>query len=123
MRQRAGVCGKRGNPADQPGRLRRKHHQHLALEAAVAERHAAEMREINRTIIGSKRRRWHPVNPFEAKRHGQSECAGQASWPGRFGHPITELVNETFGARRKFAPFLTRSCLNRLVSEGNFERP
>ena len=56
MRQRAGVPGKRGNLADQPGGLRRKHRQHLALEAAVAERHAVEMREIDRTIIGSERR-------------------------------------------------------------------
>jgi len=56
MSQRAAVPCKLGNLADQPGGLRRKHRQHLALEAAVAERHAGEMREIDRTIIGSERR-------------------------------------------------------------------
>jgi hypothetical protein len=30
------------------------------------------MREIDRTVIGSERRRWHPVNPFQMKRHGDN---------------------------------------------------
>jgi hypothetical protein len=28
------------------------------------------MRGVDRTIIGSERRRWHPVNPFQMRRHG-----------------------------------------------------
>jgi hypothetical protein len=27
---------------------------------------------VDRTVIGSKRRRWHPVNPFQMKRHGDT---------------------------------------------------
>jgi hypothetical protein len=26
---------------------------------------------IDRTVIGGERRRWHPVNPFQMKRHGE----------------------------------------------------
>ena len=29
------------------------------------------MREIDRAVIGSERRGWHPVNPFHVKRHGE----------------------------------------------------
>ena len=68
------------------------------------------MFEIDRTVIGSERRRWHPVNPFEMKRHGQTRYLPAGSIPdsGRFGQPITEMVNGTFGGlRRKFALFLT----------------
>ena len=50
------------------------------LEAGIAERHALEMFEIDRTVIGSERRRWHPFNPFEMKRHGDS--------PDRLAAPI-----------------------------------
>jgi hypothetical protein len=27
---------------------------------------------IDRIVIGSERRRWHPVNPFQMKRHGDN---------------------------------------------------
>ncbi len=39
------------------GGLAREHRQNLALETTIAERHAAEMFDIDRTIIGSERRR------------------------------------------------------------------
>ena len=64
--------GKVASAADQADGLGREHRQHLALEAGIAERHAPEMFEIDRTVIGSKRRRWHPVNLFQTKRHGDS---------------------------------------------------
>jgi len=72
MRQRTRVRRKGGERADQPDRLGRKHRQHLALEAGIAKRHAVEVLDIDRTVIGSKRRRWHPVNPFQMKRHGDN---------------------------------------------------
>src|SRR6185312_2554131 len=50
--------------------LRREHHQHLAFDAGIAERHAREMVEIDRPVTGNQRRRWHPFYPFEMKRHG-----------------------------------------------------
>ena len=59
-----------GERAGQTGGLGREHRQHLALEAGVAKRHAPQMDDIDRTVIGSERRRWHPVNPFQMKRHG-----------------------------------------------------
>jgi hypothetical protein len=52
------------------------------LEAGIAKRHAFEMFEIDRTVIGSERRRWHPVNPFEMKRHGKPKSPGRID-PGR----------------------------------------
>jgi hypothetical protein len=30
------------------------------------------MFDIDRTVIGSERRRWHPGNPFQMKRHGNN---------------------------------------------------
>ena len=70
MRQRPRLRRKRGQRVEQFGRLRREHRQHLVLEAGVAKRHATEMLEIDRTVIGCEWRRWHPVDPFEMKRHG-----------------------------------------------------
>src|SRR5580704_14136392 len=96
MHQRARVGGQRCELADQADRLGRKHRQHLMLEADVAERHAPEMIEIDRTVIGSEWRRWHPVNPSCMKRHGDNPLR---AWPVRqrgFGKPITKRVNGTF---------------------------
>jgi len=30
------------------------------------------MLQVDRTVIGCERRRWHPVNPFHMKRHGDN---------------------------------------------------
>jgi hypothetical protein len=70
MRQRAGVRGQGRQSGDQTGRLGRKHRQHFALEAGIAKRHAVKMFDIDRSVIGSEGRRWHPGNPFQMKRHG-----------------------------------------------------
>ncbi len=107
-------AGKADERADQAGRLRRKHRQHLALEAGIAQRHAPEMFDIDRTVIGSERRRWHPVNPFQMKRHGDNPRSSRRPIRRRsFGQPITEMVNGTFCVIcRKFALFLAKSCLN-----------
>ena len=108
-------AGKSGNRADQLGRLRRKHRQHLVLEAGVAERHASEMREIDRTIIGSERRRWHPFNPFEMKRHGLIQICLPQPIADRaiLASQSRNWLMKRSRDRRKFAFFLTRSCLNR----------
>jgi hypothetical protein len=50
--------------------LRGKHRQHLALQTGIAERHPSKMRKIDRTVIGSERRRRHPINPIQMKRQG-----------------------------------------------------
>jgi hypothetical protein len=42
------------------------------LEAGIAKRHAPEVVDIDRTVIGNERRRWHPGNPFQMKRHGNN---------------------------------------------------
>ncbi len=72
MRQRAGIRRhvRRAVPI-KAGGLGREHRQHLLLKGRIAERHAFEMFEIDRPVIGSQRRRWHPFYPFEMKRHGQ----------------------------------------------------
>src|SRR6478735_2402669 len=72
MRQRTGVSGQGGESADQADRLGREHRQHLALEAGIAKGHALKMFDIDRTVIGSERWRWHPVNPFQMKWHGDN---------------------------------------------------
>src|ERR1700733_13537767 len=61
-----------GERADQADGLGRKHRQHLALEAGIAERHALKVFGVDRTVIGSERWRWHPFNPFQVKRHGDN---------------------------------------------------
>jgi hypothetical protein len=71
MRQRSRIGGLGREHADKVGRLRRKQRQHFPLEAIIVQRHAPQMREIDRTVIGSERRGWHPVNPFHMKRHGK----------------------------------------------------
>jgi hypothetical protein len=46
------------------------------------------MIDIDRTIIWSERRRWHPVNPFQMKRHGDNPnlaaIDGQRGFAARF---------------------------------------
>jgi hypothetical protein len=44
------------------------------------------MFDIDRAVIGGKRRRWHPFNLFQMKRHGDSpdvpaESTGAATFP------------------------------------------
>ena len=91
---------------DQPGRLGREHRQHLLLESGIAERHAFEVVEIDRAIIGDERRRWHPFNPFEMKRHGGTQIALPQPFPrGPISRANTRLVNGTFS---NFAPTLSR---------------
>ncbi len=93
----AGVGGQGGESSDQTDRLGRKHRQHLAFEAGIAKRHPPEMLDIDRTVIGSERRRWHPVNPFQMKRHGDNPDLPAPSIRQRsFRQPITEMVNGTF---------------------------
>ena len=46
-----------------------EHRQNLAFEAAVAERHAAEMVEIDRAIVWNQWRRRHPGNLLKKIRH------------------------------------------------------
>src|SRR5450759_5942042 len=72
MREPAGIFGHGGEGPDQADRLGRKHRQHLALKAVIAQRHAPEMFDINRTVIGSEWWRWHPFYPFRMKRHGNN---------------------------------------------------
>jgi hypothetical protein len=68
---------------------------------------------IDRTVIGSERWRWHPINPIHMKRHGDtSETLHSFGRSGRevLGKPIMELVNARF--RRKFALFSAKSGRN-----------
>jgi len=56
-----------------------------------------EMFSIDWTVIGSERRRWHPVNPFPMKRHGDHPTVPALDDPAvQPGQPITEMVNGTF---------------------------
>jgi hypothetical protein len=113
MRERASIFGQGGQRSDQADRLGRKHREYLALEAVIAQRHALEMLDIDRTVIGSKRRRWHPVNPFQMKRHGDNPLSPRrAENRGEAGQPNTELVNGCFACRRNSAFFLAKSRLN-----------
>ena len=69
MRQPGGVGGHGPERADQAGGLACEHGQHLALEAGVAKRHAPQVLKVERSVIGGKRRGWHPFNPLQMKRH------------------------------------------------------
>jgi len=94
------------------------------FEAGIAKRHAFEMFEIERTVIGSERRRWHPFYPFEMKRHDLAQISlPYLSRQARFGQPITKLVNGTFDdlpqLRLHFAGELPQSA----ISHRNFVRP
>ena len=63
----------------------------------IAKRHAPEMLEIDRTVIGSERRRWHPVNPLQMIRHGDNHNLSAPSIRQRGSRqPIMEVVNGTF---------------------------
>src|SRR3954452_20957980 len=107
MRQRARLRRQGGERIEQYGGLSCEHRQHLLLETGVAKRHASEMLDIDRTVIGSERRRWHPVDPFEMKRHGLGPNLAAASIRQASSvQPNTEVVNGTFeGICRKFALF------------------
>src|SRR5438034_6231876 len=89
MRQRACILGPASKRADQFRRLGREHRQHLLLEAGIVKRHAVEMCEIDRAVIGSERRRWHPFYPFEMKWHGLTHI----SLPDRSGQAV--LVSQS----------------------------
>jgi hypothetical protein len=69
------------------------------FEAGIAKRHAPEMLDIDRTVIGSERWRWHPIDPFQMKWHVDSPNPSAPWFRQRgSGQPIMELVNGTFGA-------------------------
>ena len=57
MGQCADICGYGDKRGHQFGGLGREHREHLLLQAGVAQRHALEVFEIDRTVIGSERRR------------------------------------------------------------------
>src|SRR3569832_1624354 len=73
VRQRRRSGRKRGKRFDETRGLGGKHGQHFALERRIAQRHAPQMRDIDRAVIGGERWRWHPFNPVQMKRHGKSE--------------------------------------------------
>src|SRR5438477_12296743 len=56
MRKLASLGRQRREYANQAHRLDREHRQHLALEALIAKRHALEMIDIDRAIIGNELR-------------------------------------------------------------------
>jgi hypothetical protein len=66
------------------------------------------MVHIDRTVVGSERRRWHPGNPFQMKRHGDnpipppdrsgSEVFASQSWKW-----LTERFGRQPRVRRVFA--------------------
>src|SRR5712671_4158198 len=113
MRQHTRVSGQGGETADQTGRLGRKHRQHLALEPGVAQRHASEMVHVDRTVVGSERRRWHPGDPFQMKRHGDNPIpAPDRSGSEVFGSQSWNWLTERWGSRRKLALFLAKISLN-----------
>ena len=92
MRQRTRIRRQTGKRADQFGRLCREHRKHFLLKPGIAKRHAFEMFEIDRAVIGGERRRWHPFYPFEMKRHGLT----QISLPYRFrAGPFWSANHET----------------------------
>jgi hypothetical protein len=67
------------------------------------------MRKIDRTVIGSEWRRWHPVDPFEMKRHGLAQVAAMhRSGRARFLKPTTKVVNGTFEANAANSPCFGR---------------
>ena len=107
------VSGQGGETADQAGRLSRKHRQHLALEPGVAQRHALEMVHVDRTVVGGERRRWHPGDPFQMKRHGDNPISPpDRSGSDVFGRQSWKWLTERVGSGRKFALFLAKSSLN-----------
>jgi hypothetical protein len=67
------------------------------------------MGHIDRTIVGNERRRWHPVDPFQMKRHGDDPGFRHREGPAErnFRQTIINWLTECAGFRRKFAVFLT----------------
>jgi hypothetical protein len=63
------------------------------------------MLKVDRPVIGCERRRNHPVDPFEVKRHGVTHFSPQLGRSRARGRqPIMELVNGTFGALAANSP-------------------
>jgi len=98
--------------------LGRKHRQHLLFEAGVTERRALEVVEIDGTVIGNERRRWHPFYPFEMKRHGYPTSPCRID-PNRAGSPtqsrdwLRERSVDTPQVRLAFAELLPQSGMRR----------
>jgi len=96
----------------------REHRQHLLLEAGIAERHAFEMFEIDRTVIGASggdgtsqsvrdEAAW--PNPDPCRIVSGSICASQSrNW-----------LTERWRICRNFALFLTKSCHGQPLPTGN----
>ena len=79
--------------------------EHLPLERGISERHARQMREIDRTVIGGERRRWHPFDPLCAKRHvGEAGVLSSRRGQHGFDQPNTEMVNGTFDVPAHSSP-------------------
>src|SRR3982751_3811326 len=67
------------------------------------------MFEVDRAVIGSERRRGHPVNPFHMKRHG----ADPTHLGSNSGQPTTGIVNEMYRP-----PVLSYRLAHRVVPDG-----
>ena len=52
------------------GRAMTKAAEAWLLERGIAKCHSRQVLQIDRAVIGNERRRWHPVNPIQMKRHG-----------------------------------------------------
>jgi hypothetical protein len=71
------------------------------------------MVHVDRTVIGGERRRWHPGNPFQTKRHGDNPTSAPSrSGSDVFGRQSWKWLTERVGSGRKFALFLAKSSLN-----------
>jgi hypothetical protein len=92
------------------------------FEAGIAKRHAFEVFEIDRAVIGSERRRWHPFYPFKMKRHGLTQ------FPCRRAPDSAILVSQSRDWLTKRSTVLPQLCLvfddelpQSANSRGNFE--
>src|SRR5258708_3287628 len=111
MRQRGRIGRQSGKRTDQATGLPREHRQHLPLKADIAKRHALKMGGIDRTIVRGKRWRWHPVNPFQMKRHGDDPRPRRRPIRRRNScQPIINWLTEGSTSRPGFAAFLTENC-------------
>jgi hypothetical protein len=80
------------------------------------------MFDVDRTVIGSKRRRWHPGNPFHMKRHGDTLNLPPPSLRQRhLPQPIMETVNETYGRAPQIRLTFSEKSPQLTASTGNFE--
>src|SRR5205807_4633841 len=77
----------------------------FALEALITKRHALEMIEINRAIIGNQRRRWHPFDPLQMKRHGvRPDVPARDVAVATFGSQSWNWLTERFAYRWQIRP-------------------